>query len=72
MLNLLDFNFSVIGLTETKIKKGTCSTIPISIKGYSYEHTPTESACGGALLYLSNSLHYKPRNDLLIYKAFFT
>ena len=69
MLNLLDFNFSVIGLTETKIKKDIHSIVPISIKGYSCEHTPTESACGGALLYISDGLHYKPRNDLLIYKS---
>ena len=67
MLNLLDFDFSVIGLTETKLRKGI-SSIPISIKGYNFEHTPTESSCGGALLYISEKLHYKPRDDLLIYK----
>ena len=32
------------------------------------EHTPTESTCGGSLLYISKNLHYKPRPDLLIYK----
>ena len=68
MLNLLDFNFSVIGLTETRIKHGVNSTIPITLNGYNYEHTPTESQCGGALLYLSEKLNYKPRNDLLMYK----
>ena len=68
IMNLLNFNF--IGLTETRLKKDVSVTIPIEIEGYSYEHTPTEASCGGALLYISNKLNYKPRNDLLIYKSF--
>ena len=36
--------------------------------GYSYEHTPTEASCGGALLYISNNFNYRPRTDLSIYK----
>ena len=39
------------------------------MKGYSYESCPTESAAGGTLLYISNNLSYKPRNDLCIYKS---
>ena len=68
MINLLNFNFSVIGLTETKLKKSIGISCPMSIEGYSYEHTPTEASCGGALLYVSNKFNYKPRNDLLLYK----
>ena len=69
ILNLLDFNFSIIGLTETRLKKDASASMPITIEGYSYEHTPTESSCGGALLYISNKFNYKPRNDLLLYKS---
>ena len=68
MLSLLNFDFSILGLTETRINKNNSVSVPIAIEGYSYEHTPTESSCGGALLYISNKLNYKPRNDLLIYK----
>ena len=68
MINLLNFNFSVLGLTETKIKKSLGISSPISIEGYSFEHTPTEASCGGALLYVSNKFNYKPRDDLLLYK----
>ena len=68
VLDLLNFNFSFIGLTETRIKKSINITTPLAINGYSFEHTPTESSCGGALLYISTKLNYKPRNDLLIYK----
>ena len=70
LLFLLNFEFSILGLTETRIKKNNNVSIPISIEGYSYEHTPTESSCGGAILYISNKFNYKPRNDLLIYKPF--
>ena len=69
LLSLLNFEFSILGLTETRIKNNNAS-IPIGIEDYSYEHTPTESSCGGAILYISNKFNYKPRNDLLIYKPF--
>ena len=68
MLGFLNFDFDILGLTETRIKKQHGITFPISIEGYSFEHTPTESSCGGALMYISNKLNYKPRNDLLIYE----
>ena len=69
MLSLLNFNFSVIGITETRLRKDIGVSIPISIEGYSYEHTPTEASCGGSLLYISDNFNYKPRHDLLLYKA---
>ena len=39
------------------------------MKGYSHKNCLTESAAGGTLLYISNHLSYKPRNDLCIYKS---
>ena len=39
------------------------------MKGYSHESCPTESAADGTLLYISNNLSYKRRNDLCIYKS---
>ena len=70
MLTLLNFHFSIIGLTETRLRKDRNVPLPITIQGYSYEHTPTEASCGGALLYISKKFNYKPRNDLLLYKPF--
>ena len=35
---------------------------------YSFEFTPTETCAGGTLLYITNRLSYKCRNDLNIYK----
>ena len=70
MLSLLNFDFSIVGLTETRLIKDRNVTLPIELEGYSYEHTPTEASCGGALLYISKKFNYKPRNDLLLYKPF--
>ena len=39
------------------------------MKGCSHESCPTESATSGTLLYISNNLSCKPRNDLCIYKS---
>ena len=35
--------------------------------GYNMEHTPTESKAGGCLLYISDKIPYKLRNDLNVY-----
>ena len=39
------------------------------MKGYSYESCPMEYSAGGTLLYISNHLSYKHRNDLCTYKS---
>ena len=52
-----------------EFKKDKSPINSINLKGYSHESCPTESAAGGTLLYISNNLSYKPRNDLCIYKS---
>ena len=61
----LNFKFDIIALTETKLK---CPPIvDISLEGY---HPPTHSFTkaekGGTLLYIANSITFKPRKDLEI------
>ena len=60
-------NFVITVLTESRIKKNSVSQISIELENYSIEHTPTETAAGGALLYINERLSYHPRNDLNIY-----
>ena len=36
----------------------------VDIKGYNIQHTPTKSYEGGALLFISEELNSKSRNDL--------
>ena len=52
-----------------ELKKDKSPINSINLKGYSHESCPTESAAGGTLLYISNNLSYKPRNNLCIYKS---
>ena len=61
---MLQFNFDVIGLTETKIKKGLPPNFDISIEGYNSYQTPTEAEMGGAIMYIAKQLNCKPRKDL--------
>ena len=70
MLQLLDFKFDIIALSETKIEKDKSPIIDISLEGYHKPvGTPTESTKGGVLIYVSDKLNFKPRNDLNIYES---
>jgi hypothetical protein len=64
LLALLKFNFSVIGISESRFLKNQPPSFDFSLEGYSVEHTPTESSAGGALLYISNRYSYQTRPDL--------
>ena len=59
-------NFDITALTESRIKKNSVSPINIELENYSIEHTPTEIAARGALLYITKRLSYHPRNNLNI------
>ena len=51
-------NFDFIALTESRIKKNSVSPINIELANYSIEHTLTEIAAGGTLLYINKWLSY--------------
>ena len=59
LLNELDFDFDVIGITETKI---TDNSLPLvtnfNIEGYTFEYVPTPLASVGVGIYVSNLLYY--------------
>ena len=56
LLDELDFQFSLIGVTETKItnENGSFSCIP----GYIFDFVPTPLASGGVGLFIHESLNY--------------
>ena len=69
-LEMLDFAFDIICISESKIIKDYDPKVDINIEGYKTPvSTPTESTKGGVLIYVNRSLNFKPRNDLNIYKA---
>ena len=69
LLKSLKNNFSITGITESRVKVNSKPLINMSLSNYNIESTPTESEKGGTLLHISSDLNYKVRNDLKIYKA---
>ena len=71
-LNMLNFKFDVIAISESKIKKGVTPSFDISMKGYKEYSTPTESDKEGSLLYIADHINSKPRKDLdsSVYKSY--
>ena len=69
LLARINVTFNVIGITETGLNKSSIRNTNIDLSGYSFEHTPTEANCGGALLYIDNNINYIVRDDLCIYRS---
>ena len=64
-LSLLDVEFDIIAITETKIMKNIAPIYDIKLTGYNEPyHTPTESSKGGALIYVKHGIEVKHRPDL--------
>ena len=59
--------FDVICISESRVTKNNSLTTNINIPGYNFKHTLTESKTGGSLMYISDQISYKLRNDLKIY-----
>ena len=69
ILELLDFDFDIIAISETKLINGVQPKIDINLSDYNFEDTPTDSSKGGTAIYISKKHSYKPRKDLNIYKS---
>ena len=69
ILNLVDQKIDIIYISESRISIKNPQTTNMDLPGYNIEQTPTESSAGGALIYISQSLSYKPWKDLHIYCA---
>ena len=64
LLTLLKHEFSVIGISESRILKNIPPNFDMDIDGYKCFQTPTESTAGGTVLYISNRHTKHPRTDL--------
>ena len=58
LLDELNFEFSIIGVSETKTISGKEMDFNPSIPGYVFEYVPTPLASGGVGLYINDSLKY--------------
>lgn len=66
----LEFDFDIIGLTETKITNDM-PILNFSRTNYTFKHTPCEGHNGGTMLFISDKYAYTRLNDLdlLAYKS---
>ena len=69
VLQMLNFKFDIICISESKILKGRTPLIDIKIDGYQTPlSTPTEAKKGGVLIYVKEGINFKPRPDLNMYR----
>ena len=58
LLDELDYNFSVIGVTETKITRADSLNFKPNLPNYGFEYVPTLLSCGGVGIYISSRRSY--------------
>ena len=58
LLQELNFNFSVIGITETKIRDNDFFDFNPNMENYKFEFVPTPLASGGVGMYIRDNLKY--------------
>ena len=58
LIHELDSNFSVIGVTDTKIARAYSLNFNPNLPNYEFEYVPTPLSCGGVGIYFSSSLSY--------------
>ena len=51
LLAKINVKLNVTGITKTRLNKTTIRNTNIDLSDYSFEHTPIEANCGGALFY---------------------
>ena len=66
-INLVDQKIDITCISESRISIKNPQTTNIDLPGSNTGQTPTESSAGGALIYISESLSYKPQKDFHIY-----
>jgi hypothetical protein len=64
MLSALYFPFSLIGLSEIKLREGQDPLTNIQLTGYEFLHQPSLSNAGGVAFYIKNNFNFKIRNDI--------
>ena len=63
-LSLLEFEFDMIAISETRIIAGIDPIYDLSLNGYNHYQTPTECDKGGVIIYVKNYIDIKRRTDL--------
>ena len=59
----LNHPFDVIGITETRLDDDD-PLVNIEIDGYEFKHTPTDTQCGGAGIYIRSGYEFEVKHDI--------
>ena len=65
----MKIDFSIFGITETRLIIGDKLLNNIDLDGYAIKSTTIELSWDGALLHINENINFKTRNDLKIYKS---
>ena len=61
-------DFDIVAISESRILND-CSTSHLNLTNYSLDYCCSEASAGGTAIYIKNSISYKSRPDLKIYKS---
>ena len=64
LLSCTKTKFDLIAISEIRITRQVSLSNNLNLNNYSFEFTPTGTSAGGTLLYITNHLWYKCRNDV--------
>ena len=67
LLSFFKVKFDIISISEKRITRNNTQKTNTDIWRYNIEHTLTKSKAAGCLLYISDRIPYKLRNDLDVY-----
>ena len=65
-LSMININFDVIGISETKEQIDNEFITNVELRGYSMYSQPSESSCGRCAIYVNLQLDHQVRNDLSV------
>ena len=68
LLNEINIKFSIIGISESKLRANLNPLSNTTLKNYDIERTTIESEKGSTLSYISSKSNYKVCSDLKMYK----
>ena len=63
LLNLLDHQFDVIAISETRLNENTIPIVDVTLNGYDFVDTRTKCIYGGTALYIKNGINYEIIKD---------
>ena len=59
MLNEVNIHFTIIGVTETRIREADSINLTLELPGYCFEFVPTPLSASGVGLFIDENVKYR-------------